>query len=113
MTSTEPVQQESNTSESFTVAVKSSPHGTVLIITDTDLIGQSFEDEKLQLDLRKAFYVGEVMPASDLMPKIEGSYVLHVTGSKAVAFVRSLGYINSAKVLEIDGIPHAEVYLGL
>ena len=99
--------------ESFTVAVKSSPHGTVLIITDTDLIGKTFEDEKLQLDLRKAFYVGEVMSTEEITPKIEGSYVLHVTGEKAVAYVASLGYINSEKVLEIDGVPHAEVYLGL
>lgn len=104
---------ESTSSESFTVAVKSSPHGTVLIITDTDLIGKTFEDEKLQLDLRKAFYVGEVMNVEEIAAKIEGSYVLHVTGPKAVAFVESLGYINSVKVLEIDGIPHAEVYLGL
>ena len=104
---------ESTSSESFTVAVKSSPHGTVLIITDTDLIGKTFEDEKLQLDLRKAFYVGEVMSTEEITPKIEGSYVLHVTGEKAVAYVASLGYINSEKVLTIDGVPHAEVYLGL
>ena len=99
--------------EFFTVANKSSPHGSVLIITDTELISRKFENEKLQLDLSKGFYVGEVMAAVDIAPKIEGSYVLHVTGKKAVAFVSSLGYINSEKVLEIDGIPHAEVYLGL
>ncbi len=98
--------------QSFTVSIKSSPNGTILIITDTDLIGKKFEDEKLQLDLTKEFYVGEVMPATDLPEKIEGSYVVHVTGKKAVAFVKSLGYIDSGKIIEISGVPHAEVYLG-
>ena len=104
--------EQSVSEESFTVAIKSSPHGTILIITDTDLIGTQFEDERLQLDLTKAFYTGEIMPISELPEKIEGSYVLHVTGIKAVAFVKSLGFIGEGKILEIDGVPHAEVHLG-
>jgi uncharacterized protein len=100
-------------SESFTVAIKESSNGTVLVVTDTELIGQKFESEKLQLDLTKAFYVGELMVVDELVTKIPGAYVLHVTGEKAVAMVRKLGYIGEGKVLSIDGIPHAEVYLGM
>ncbi len=99
--------------QSFTVAMKSSPNGTVLIITDTNLIGKQFENEKLQLDLSKAFYVGEPMLVEEIALKIPGAYVLHVTGALAVAMVRKLGYIGDGKVLEIDGVPHAEVYLGM
>ncbi|MAG60402.1 hypothetical protein CL619_01315 [archaeon] len=99
--------------QSFTVAIKSSPNGTVLVITDTELIGQKFENERLQLDLSKKFYEGELMSSEELSTKLDGAYVLHVTGKKAVEFVSELGLIDSKKVLEIAGVPHAEVYLGM
>ncbi|MBT4446211.1 DUF424 family protein [archaeon] len=100
-------------SETFMVAVHSSPNGSVLVITDTEIIGQKFETEKLQLDLTKKFYLGEEMSADLIAEKINGCNTAHVTGVRAVAFVRSLDFIGEGKVLEIQGIPHAEVYLGV
>lgn len=100
------------TTESFIVAIKESPNGTILVITDPDLIDQKFEDERFQLDLSKKFYQGELIDSEKLAKMIDGSYVLHITGKKAIEFVSSQGFIDANKVLTICDIPHAQAYLG-
>ena len=39
----------------FTIGEKKTPHGLLLVITDSDILGKKYEQGKLQLDLTKDF----------------------------------------------------------
>ena len=88
---------------------KNTPNGTILIITDSDLIGKIFEEGKKQLDLTKEFYQGEEKNVEEIKQLLNDAYVLHLTGKEAVAFGKELDLVD--KVITIKDIPHAEVLL--
>ena len=43
----------------YIVAKKQSQFGMLVVVTDADIVGKKFEEERLQLDLTKKFYQGE------------------------------------------------------
>ncbi|MFH1395947.1 MAG: DUF424 family protein [archaeon] len=98
--------------EKFIVKEIDSKNGIILVITDPELLGKKFETEMLQLDLSNSFYQGEKKSAEKVLAMINKAYILHITGEKALRLVSDLGLIDQSKVLKIDNIPHAEVYLG-
>jgi uncharacterized protein len=93
----------------LTVSEKSSPHGTILIITDTNLIGKTFSEGKLQLDLSQTFYQGSLKTISQVKELISKSRHLHVTGEQAIKLCLELHLIDQEKILVVDKIPHAQV----
>ncbi len=95
---------------SFIVNEKTTPDGQVIIvITDSELVGNVFTEGNKQLDLSKDFYKGEEKTLEEVKLVIEKAYVLHLTGKRIVQFATDLGYVQ--KVIVIDSIPHAEVLL--
>ncbi len=96
----------------FIVKEHSSPHGIVVVITDSNILGKQFEQGDLQLDLSKEFYKGEEMNKEDVLTLLEKAYVVHLTGVHAVEIGVDLGIVDPARILVIDGVPHAEGYLG-
>jgi len=98
--------------EKFIVNEKNTEQGIILVITDPELIGKKFETETLQLDLSKDFYKGEEKNSEEILAMINKAYILHLTGKNTLKLVFDLGLVDPGKVLEIDNVPHAEVYLG-
>jgi hypothetical protein len=88
---------------------KDTPNGTILIVTDSDLVGKVFEEGEKQLDLTKDFYQGEEKSVEEIKVLLNDAYVLHLTGKEAVAFGKELDLVD--KVITIKEIPHAEVLL--
>lgn len=99
-------------SHTFIVKQHSSPHGIVVVITDSEILGKKFEEGKLQLDLSKEFYKGEEMITEEILKILQKSYVVHLTGLHAVEIGVDLGIVDPERILIIQGIPHAEGYLG-
>ena len=96
----------------FIVSIKQSTNGTLIIITDNDLLGKKFEQGKLQLDLTKKFYQGEEKNENEVKEILKKADHLHLTGEVSVAIGIELNLIESRKIVWIAGIPHAEMVLG-
>ncbi len=95
----------------FIVAQKNSTHGALLVVTDFELIGKKFEDEKLQLDLSKPFYQGEEKSKEETKKLIEKARHVHLTGKNSVCLGVEMDIIDGNRILMIKGIPHAEALL--
>ncbi len=93
------------------VAQKNGPHGILLVVTDSDIIGKKFEEGRIQLDLMQDFYKGEEMSKDDVKELLKKSRHAHFTGKESVAIGFELELIHSERVLYVEGIPHAEVVL--
>ena len=96
---------------SFIVKKRQGPHGTLIIITDKDILGKKFEEGRLQLDLTLDFYKGEEMEAEDIKKLIKGARHLHLTGESAVKLGVSIDAVNPDKILRVQNVPHAEVVM--
>lgn len=95
------------------VKIHNFPSGTVLTITDSDLIGQRFEEGKRQLDLTSSFYSGEEKSESEIKKLLKDEKIgfIHFTGEKSLALGIKEGLVDPKKVVRIKNIPHAQVFI--
>lgn len=96
----------------LTVKIHQTSNGKILVVSDKEILGRKFEEGKLQLDLSKDFYQGEEKPEAEIKALINAAYLLHLTGKKTLKFFSGLGLIDKKRILVVQGIPHAEVWLG-
>ena len=80
----------------------------ILAICDSDLIGQKFEEKKLQLDLTSDFYKGEEKNEEEIISLLKGCYLINVVGEKSIGLVIKLGIINKNNIIKIKNITHAQ-----
>ncbi|MBI2573317.1 DUF424 family protein [Candidatus Woesearchaeota archaeon] len=97
----------------LTICYKQGPHGSVVVITDTQILGKLFEEGRKQLDLTKEFYVGERRTKEHAREIMKASRHVHLTGKQAVELGIELGLVDSKRVLVVQGIPHATVIVEL
>lgn len=95
----------------FIVKTHQGPHGTILVVTDSDILNQKFEENDLQLDLTKDFYQGEQVDEKKMQELVKSAYILHLTGQKTIDLFIKLKLVDSKNILIIQSIPHAEVYV--
>ena len=93
----------------FTVTHKKGPHGLIIVVTDTEILGKYFHEDNRQLDLRSQFYQGEEMDEEKTKVIMHSGSIIHFTGKNSVALGISLDLIEEKNVLIVQDIPHAEV----
>ncbi len=96
----------------FVVAKKQNIHGLLLIVTDKELLGKLFEEGKVQIDLRKEFYQGEIKKQEEVKELMKQARHLHLTGKAAIALGIELGLVDGGRILWVQGIPHAQAVGG-
>lgn len=93
----------------YIVSKKQSQFGLLIVVTDSDIIGKKFEEERLQLDLTKKFYQGERMSKEEVKKNLMTARHVHLTGKGAVAIGVEMELVDPKKIIFIDKIPHAEI----
>jgi len=93
----------------YIVAIKQSQFGPLVVVTDADIIGKKFEEERLQLDLTKKFYQGETKSKEEAKELMRTARHMHLTGKGAVALGVEMDLVDPKKIIFIDKVPHAEV----
>ena len=95
----------------FIVSQKSTDHGLLVVVTDQDLLGKAFKENKKVLDISKDFYKGEEMSLDEVKELFKHARHIHLTGKESVALGVELDYVDSMRILYVDGIPHAQVFV--
>ena len=83
----------------------------ILIVTDSDILGKKFEEDKKQLDLTSDFYKGEEKNKEEVKILIPKARHLHLTGKESVAIGVEMDLVDPSKILYVNTIPHAEVVI--
>ncbi len=81
----------------------------ILAACDEDLLGKTFEEGELQLIVSESFYGGERVTQELFMSQLRNATIANLVGRKVVNIASELGMINEDCVLEIDGVPHAQI----
>lgn len=82
---------------------------TLLAACDVDLLGKTFRSEGLKLQVLESFYKGEDADEDLLVNRLQVATVANLVGRRTVAIAIKHGFVDSECVLEIGGVPHAQM----
>jgi hypothetical protein len=84
--------------------------GEVLLAAcDDGLLGKRFEEGELQLEVSESFYGGERVTTDDFAEHLRMATIVNIVGRKAVEIAADLGMVDRECLLEIEGVPHAQI----
>lgn len=85
-------------------------NGTRLIaICDRELVGQTFTDGALRLEVSEFFYKGELIAPDDVKNALKNAAIANLVGERSVACALEVGCITKDNILMINGVPHAQM----
>ncbi len=79
--------------------------------SDADLIGKTFVDGKLTLQVSKIFYGEEIVTVEQLIEKLEISTIANLVGKEVISIAINEKFIKEEGIIRIAGIPHAQMVL--
>ena len=82
--------------------------GTVVAACDKEVLGRTFSEGDLQLEVKEDFYCGEL---KDLLAVLRDATMANFSGNRVVGYAVSQGLIDEKSVLVIGGIKHAQLVL--
>lgn len=81
----------------------------LLAACDEELLGQILRDGKIVFKVGEEFYKGPKMPIEEVIELMEESTVVNMVGPNIVKKAIEQGLVHPAAVLEICGVPHAQI----
>lgn len=85
----------------------------VVAACDEEILGGSFFEGELKLDVKEDFYMGELMDIDKIGELLSMATIANLSGNKVVDKAIELGFIDEENVLSIGGIKHAQMVVML
>lgn len=81
----------------------------LLCMCDTEILGRTLREGKIVFCVKENFYKGTRVNVDEAVSLIESSTVVNMVGKNVVKKAIEKGYVHPEAVLEIEGIPHAQI----
>ncbi|HOK57718.1 MAG TPA: DUF424 family protein [Methanothrix sp.] len=81
----------------------------LVAVCDSELLGQRFTENELQLEVSASFFGQELASAAMLERALEEATMANFVGERAVAWAIAFEYVDRENVLHIDGVPCAQM----
>lgn len=103
-----------NSSESVSqldvyVNIRKIGRNVLLAICDAEILGKTFQEGKIVFCVKEAFYNGARVSIEEAVPMIENSTIVNMVGCNVVKKAIEKGYVHPEAILNIQGIPHAQI----
>ncbi|MDX1611752.1 MAG: DUF424 family protein [Candidatus Thermoplasmatota archaeon] len=93
----------------FRYRVYRSQQDTLLAATDEELIGRSVSRGEVVVHISEQFYGTEVANEGELRALLAECTVANLMGKRCVGLASNLGLVSAKNVIDLDGIPHAQL----
>ncbi len=81
----------------------------LLAICDADILGKTLKRGKIVFHIREDFYKGSLVSIEEAMDLIRQATIVNMVGRRIVEKAVEKGLVHPDAVLEIEGIPHAQI----
>jgi len=81
----------------------------LLAICDADMLGKTLREGKIVFCVKEEFYRGAKVNVEEAVMMIENSTIVNMVGKNVVKKAIEKGYVHPEAVLNIEGIPHAQI----
>ena len=82
---------------------------TLLAICDVDIVGKTLKQGNIVFHIREEFYKGNLVSIEEVIGLVQQSTIVNMVGRRIVKKALKIGLVHADAVLEIDGIPHAQI----
>ena len=94
--------------EVFLRVYKHAKH-TLVAACDSDLLGETFREGKLKLEVRPDFYRGSRTTVGDALAAIDAADIANLVGETIVQAAVRRCLVDPSAVLHIGGVPHVQI----
>ena len=91
------------------VNLKQVGRNVLLAICDCELLGKTLREGKIVFQVKEEFYKGGKVTVEEALAMIENSTIVNMVGKNCVEKAIEKGYVHPEAILEIEGIPHAQI----
>ena len=81
----------------------------LLCMCDAEILGRTLRQGKITFCVKENFYRGPLVNVEEAVALIESSTIVNMIGKNIVKKAIEKGYVHPEAVLNIDGIPHAQI----
>jgi len=95
------------------VKVHHSKTGEVLVaVCDHELLGQRLKiADGLKVEVHGSFYGGFLADVENIGSHLRRATILNLLGARSVGVAVSLGLAKKESVVNVDGVPHLQIFL--
>lgn len=83
--------------------------GLLVTVCDADIIGETFEEDGVTIDVTEEFYGGEAATTDAVTDALTRANVANLVGTHTVEFAINEGFVDENVVLDVDGTRHAQI----
>ncbi len=81
----------------------------LLAACDAEILGKTLKDSNITFEVSEKFYKGYKTSIDEAIDLIEESTIVNLVGTNIVRRAIERGYVHPEAVIEICGIPHAQI----
>ena len=81
----------------------------LLAMCDADILGKTLHEGKIVFCVKENFYKGSRVNVEEAVSLIESSTIVNMVGKNVVRKAIEKGYVHPEAVLNIQGVPHAQI----
>lgn len=81
----------------------------LVAVSDAGLVGREFREGNMRLAVHESFYGTEPADAHDVLRQLAVCTIANLVGVETVMLAIQHGFVNPDNVLDIEGVPHAQL----
>lgn len=89
--------------------LKKTGRNVVLAICDCELLGKTLHEGRIVFHIREEFYKGAKISVEEALCMIDNSTIVNMIGKTIVRKAIEKGYVHPDAILNIEGVPHAQI----
>jgi hypothetical protein len=97
-----------NVSEVFLKVFKDVEH-TLVAACDRSLLGETFREGKLKLEVKADFYRGTATTITEALRAVNEADIANLVGKEIVEAAVKEGFADPTAIIHIAGIPHVQI----
>ena len=82
----------------------------LLACADKELIGKTFKEKNLEIEVKESFYKGKEVNEKELKVLFKEADNINLLGEKCISAAKKDGIIKDSDIIRINGVPHAQIY---
>ena len=85
--------------------------GDVVAVCDSELLDRTLRHGHVDVPITRGFYGDCAVTEDEVRAVLKDACNINLFGRRTVALAKEMGLVEDACCLEIDGIPHAQVFI--
>lgn len=94
----------------FSLNVVETEKGKVVAVCDKEILGRSFEEKGVILEVSEKFFGGGEAGEKEVLEALGNCFTGNIVGEEAVSLLIDEGVVEEDRVLKVEGVPTAQIF---